>query len=302
MRAAFSAKKYDSYFNRGVALVQGVARSGDVSDPLLLASVVAGSPLPDFESVNDYAYPTLPSGQTLEAGGKMKAASQQYWRVARFGQIVRLGAETGIDRVIASATPTKAYERLRSLDRRVGNASEANLLGYQLRALARERQDFALRNREDMGWMRTFAWIANCVQLFALALLLAAFLLVIAGCYWLARRWRRVDAQSRLTPMFSWLGIIGAAGLLASSAGLYLSYRPCAEMLNLFVVSRSAGAYFSIDSFSVFFWLPGPVENGLFGGPWRVYFWDAVIFLCGATLLAILARPVIEPMRPKLVG
>ena len=302
MKAAFSAEKYDSYFNRRVALVQDVARRRKVNDPLLLATTVSSSPLPDLESIRDYARHLIQSGQALEAGGETGAASQRYWQGARFGQIMRLGAETDLDRIIAHQTQAKAYEHLRELDLRQGNQSEANLLSYRLQALALERQDLYARNRERMDWRRTYGWIASCVQVSAMALLAAGSLVVIACFYWLVRRWGQFDPAGRLKPLFSWLGILGAAGGLASSAGLYLSYRPYAELLNHFIVSSGVEAYFSLDAFLTFLYLPSAMERALFAGTWAAVFWYAVIFLCVAVLVAILARHAIKPLRPKLAG
>ncbi len=302
MGAAFSAKKYDSYFNQRLALAQDVARSGEVSDPLLLAWAVLSSPIPDLENINDYSLYLIESGQPLEAEGKLKAASQQYWQVARFGQIMRLGAESEIERWTALALQKKGYEPLRSLESRKGNTSEASLLGYQLQSLARESQDFATHDSERVNWLRTAVWIADYIQLSALGLLLSALVLVISGVYWLAQLGRRLDTTGRLKLLFIWLGVIGAAGMLLSSVELYFTYRPYAAMLNQFVKLKGAAAYFSANAFLAFAY-PGMVDrNALFSGLWKVYFWYGVISLCAIALVAILARHVIKPLRPKLAG
>src|SRR5208283_89797 len=85
------------------------------------------------EDTRLFASSLIHSGEDLEARGDRKAASEKYWAVARFGQLLDSPGHADFDRLDGAALQAKAYRQLQGLSRRVqgqGSEAEAALFGY----------------------------------------------------------------------------------------------------------------------------------------------------------------------------
>jgi hypothetical protein len=89
MAAAFAAPNFDDYLDRLRALDGKVVRRYGFNDPYAaLSAEDADLPTYSGSDAEQFAASVLQSGRKLEARGDRKTAAKEYWRVARFGQVL----------------------------------------------------------------------------------------------------------------------------------------------------------------------------------------------------------------------
>jgi hypothetical protein len=93
---------------------------------------------------------------------------------------------------------------------------------------------------------------------------------------------------SRLTLVVS---LIGAVGALLSSAVLYVSYRPYAEILQRFIRNGDETSLTELSSFLGATQLPLGAQGFLDVSEFVFYLWFGVVLLCILALLVAVLRP-----------
>ena len=124
MTAAFAAPKFDDYLDRLTQLDRRVAQRFDYNDPYDLESrLLLVETQYAFENAVRYAGALLDTGAALEAKGDRKRAREQYWRVARFGQLVDSQGRTEIEHRMGTALQGMAYRQFHVSYQREGDAA-----------------------------------------------------------------------------------------------------------------------------------------------------------------------------------
>ncbi len=131
MAAAFASPKFDDYLGRLKELDRRVAVRYRFSDPYeLLSGEETTLPTYAFADSYRFAESLLQSGKKLEAQGNRKRATEKYWAVARFGQVLDSQGHTDYEHRMGSSLQAGAYRHLENLSEKQGNADEAALFAY----------------------------------------------------------------------------------------------------------------------------------------------------------------------------
>ncbi|MGH9435907.1 MAG: hypothetical protein ACRD06_07895, partial [Terriglobia bacterium] len=290
MAAAFASPKFDDYLGRLKELDQRVVRRYGYDHPQeLLSGETVGLPTHAISDAHRFAGTLIQSGQAYESGGRRKRAAEEYWSVARFGQVLDSQAHLQYEHAAGASLQLMAYQRLQALSEKDGNADEAALFAYLGRKLApgatgadalRERvfaQEVSRRN-------------AAVLQVSGLMMLIFSGLLVFAAAALIARN-RRRQGLRRFSPGLTVLALTSAVGLLLSSATLYLTYRPYWYIFQGAILKGETSQTGDLRSFlAATHTLPGlrPYPGEMLRLP--VYFWTGVIFIGVIGLMLILVR------------
>jgi hypothetical protein len=225
MAVAFQSPQFDDYSGRCKELDRRVLLRYrfDVPDPTCRSMWGNGNAV-------QYAKSLLQAGDLLEARGNRKGAFEKYRAVARFGQVIGSAGGHGLNQEFK-----EAYARLAAFSEREGNHEQAQLYAYLVDQidLAEQNDRIARRKRYLVG--EVTSWNASLARTSGLTLLLSAGLLLV--CLFAVMVRSRTVRLSSLRPrrLTLALGTCGSVGLLLSSAILYASYRPYAEIFQRYI-------------------------------------------------------------------
>jgi hypothetical protein len=293
MAAAFASPKLDDYLDRLGELDRRVISRYRFDDPHeLLWGERAGLPTYAYSDSQRYAQSLLQSGHELEMRGDRKGALEKYWAVARFGQVMDVQARSRIGPWSGTALQAMAYERLKALSEKEGNASEAAHFGY-LAAKFDPNAAATLKLYEDrfFGWQVT-ARNAAVLQVASLLLLIFSGVMVVSamGLAVASRKGDRPETQ-RSKSVATGVLLAGALGFLLSTATIYLTYRP---YWYIFQHEILKGDRSHAGDLRDFLWATqgGPAARfyGLVTAKFPLYFWMGVILLGVIGLVLILLR------------
>jgi hypothetical protein len=283
MAAAFQSPKIDNYLGRLKELDRRVLLRYHVHDPFQILGNYRWYGLPSYGAwdVSRYAGLVFESGKILEAQGDRKGAFEKYWTVARFGQM--------IESVLERQSLQGVYKRLGALSEKEGNKVEAAFYASLANQadIAQREEDIALGERfrgSDVS-----DWNAFLVRLSGLTILFSGGLLTICTFSVIVRG--RSLRLSSLRP--SWLtlavGFGAAVGALVSSAMLYVSYRPYAEILQRFIRKGDEAGLSELSNFLAATQFPLGAQRFQVR-EFVFYFWFGVTLLCILALMLVLAR------------
>jgi hypothetical protein len=230
MAAAFQSANFDDYLDRVGELSRKVIPRYTFFDPYEVESrEQLDLPGAAFENSQRFAKSLLRSGEDLEARGDRKSARDKYWAVARFGQVVDSQGRTGFEHLTGTSLQAMAYKALQASSEKGGNRAEAALFGYlaaKFDPVSGEHPGFP---KESAFGLNTARRNAAVVQISGLMILVCCGLLVIAVAILIMGRSSSQGtrpAVERAKPVATLILSSSAAGLLFSSATLYLTYRP----------------------------------------------------------------------------
>ena len=302
MAAAFASATFDDYLDRLRELDRRVVTRYGFSDPAAMLDGGLGLPSYRYEDCDRFARSVIESGRKLEAAGDRKGAAEKYWSVARFGQLVDLHSHTGQELATGAQLQTMAYQQLQALARNDDRPAEAALFSYLVTKFDPRRTfrkwfmenyvfgtDTALRN-------------AAVLQISSLLMILFCGLMLASVSILIARRHSLRPLAQRWTATAAITAVTSAAGLLLSSATLYLTYRPYWYIFQRAVQNGDTSQARDLRAFlAATHALPGfRSDSGLiYNLP--VYFWAGVILLGVIGLIFILLRHLLDhPQAPKL--
>lgn len=280
MAAAFRSRHYDSYFGNMFDLDRDVMPRRGLDQPMAVMAALAIFGFPNLANLQAYEKILLGEGEKLEAAGDLKRASESYWAVVKFAQLMQLRSPTDLEQLVAVRMLAEASARLEPLAQREGATNESAALAIQAEQLSVARQ----RSREEGFWRDAYEWNAGIVGASSLAMLLAFGLALASGLYLGIRRLRSRTPPDRPLRVAQGLGVAGATGLLVSSLALFLSYRPYAEMYRHFLTGHGANNIRPMLSFFSFWGPSSGVMRFFDSGLLAVSFWYVVI---GAGLIGL---------------
>jgi hypothetical protein len=283
MAAAFQSPKIDNYLGRLKELDRRVLLRYHVNDPFQILDNYRGYGLPSYGAgdASRYAGSVFESGKILEARGDRKGAFEKYWTVARFGQM--------IEPVLARQNLQGVYKRLGALSEKEGNKVEAAFYASLANQadIAQQEEDIALGERFNGSDISN--WNAFLVRLSGLTILFSGGLLTICTFAVIVRgRSLRLSSllPSRLTLA---VGFGAAIGSLISSAILYISYRPYAEILQRFIRKGDEAGLSELSNFLAATQFPLGAQRFQVR-EFVFYFWFGVTLLCILALMFVLVR------------
>jgi hypothetical protein len=289
MAAAFQSPKLDDYLARLTELDRRVLLRYQVDDPFQTFRDERWNNRPSYAAQDSsiYANSLLESGRALKARGDRKGAFEEYLTVVRFGQLL---GPADWDFFLRGELQA-AYKRLGAIYEGEGNKVEAAFYTSLANQTDRAQHEklISLRNRaRGSGVSR---WHSFLVKASGLVILFSGGLLLTCGLAVMVRgKSFRLSAlrPSRLTLTF---GFCGAIGALLSSAVLYVSYRPYAEILQRFMRNGDETNLTELSSFLDTTQLPLGAKGFLDVWQFVFYFWFGVVLLCiFAFLVAVLLR------------
>lgn len=289
MAAAFASSMLDDYFDRLRELDRKVVVRYHFNDPYDVTVGEEGSwRVPTNTSFDSYRYgkSLLEAGQQLESKADLEGARKEYLAVARFSQVIATQREV---KWVSATSPKGAYQRLAVLYRREGKGNEAAFFDL-LEAMPRPviRQYNYVVQADDVTGDPTH-WNAVVVRVSGLALAFSTGLLVICLLNAIGKRREIMTSPSRTEHLFSALAPVGAACLSVSSATLYVSYRPYAEIFRRFIDTGDSSHLSDLCLFLEEAREPLGV-TGYFGMRTYVYhFWIAIVVpgIAGLLLVAL---------------
>lgn len=297
MASAFQSPKLDNYLDRLKVLDRRVMLRYRFDDLYQALENSNWYLLPSYSAWDSYRYAglVLESGETLEARGDLTGARDRYLAVARFSQMLT-SAGVHLRRWQGNVTQ-EAYKRLQAFSEKDGLQEQARF--YASLAAQTERADendmIAHQNRFHEGYVPR--WSANLVKASGVAMFLCAGILLTCLVYVIRKRQHLGPNSAGLSRITTAFGIGGAVGLLLSSATLYATYRPYAEIFQHYL---HTGDESQLPLLSSFLDHTGVLlgSEGFYGDV-RVYFWFAVSALCVLALLLAVITFVAKHLRPQ---
>jgi hypothetical protein len=292
MAAAFRSSRLDTYSNRLKELDRRVLLRYRIDDPFeaLLDNPWYGLPSYGAWDSSRYAELLIESGGSLEARGDRQGATEKYWAVARFHQM--LGPDGGF---FVSRESKEAYKRLGTLSERDGNKAQAKFYASLTDQLDREAEKERASLRSRFAGSRVSHWNAFLVRLAGLSMLFCGGLLLTCAVGILVRAGSVRLPSLRPSRLTLALALASAIGALLSSAVLFVSYWPYSELLRRFLRNGEDGGLAELSNFLGDARLPLGSQFSM--GSWYVgvsndvfYFWFAVTVLCALALLIAVFR------------
>jgi hypothetical protein len=296
MEAAFKSPKLDSYLDRQKQLEHRVISRYRLDDPFQAASDEYWYAFPSYgvSYSSRYSESLLEAGQALESRGDRKAAFEKYWAVARFGQMMSRDGELTF---FMGKDVKEAYNRLGALSQTEGNHAAAAFYASLADQFHKSAEKELASMRNGFKGSDVSHWNAFLVRLSGLSILFCAALLLLCLLGVVVRnRSLKLGSlhPSRLTLT---LGFGAAIGALLSSAILFVSYRPYADLLQRFLRTGDDTHLPELSAFLRDAQLPIGSQFYLGPGSWFVaswnivfYFWVAVTILCALALLIAVFR------------
>jgi hypothetical protein len=303
MATAFQSPKFDDYLDRVAQINRRVVTRYGFYDPYEVESRVwIDLPSHAFQNSERFAKSLLHTGADLETRGDRKGGRDEYWTVARFGQLLDSQGRTGLEHWMGTSLQAMAYRQLQASSQKEGNPSEAALFAYlaaKFDAVEGVHPGFPGESAFGLDTSRRNAAVVEVSGLMILVfsgLVVVATLILIAGSLRSAR-----PAAQRAKPVATLVVLTSAVGLLFSSITLYLTYRPYWYIVQSAILSGDRVQTSDLRCFlNEFPMLPGISPRGYItllnalvysGSPsFLFYVWTGVTLLAVSGLALILLR------------
>jgi hypothetical protein len=228
MTAAFQSPKFDDYLDRVAQLNRRVVPRYNFYDPYEVQSRdQIDLPVYTFDNSERFANSLLHSGVDFEAKGDRKRGRDQYWTVARFGQLMDSQGHTGFEHWAGTTLQSMAYQQLQASSEKGGNQADAALFGYLAAKFDPIKGEHSGFPGDSAFGLDTSRRNAAVVETSGLMILIFTGLVVVATSILVAgsRRDAR-PAPQRVRTVATMVVLTSGVGLLFSSVTLYLTYRP----------------------------------------------------------------------------
>lgn len=299
LAAAFQSGKLDDYLDRLKELDRRVVLRYRFGDPYQVLGGEERYGLPTYTAWDSsrYAKSLLESGEKLEARGDRKGALEKYWAVVRFGRVIE--SKGGF---MMSQRLQDAYKRLGVLSEKEGNNEQAELFRYLAGKIEQTRDQQRRSAREGFSEQNASVsgWNASVVRASGLLMLVSGGLVMICALTVMARSRSRRRSALPARPVAQALGLAAAVGLLVSSAALYVSYRPYAEIFQQLIHTGEGSQVRQLSDFLGRTQVPPGVHGFYQMRDFVFYFWASVTLLGVIGLLLMGMRLFLS--RPRASG
>jgi len=295
---AFEARKLDTYLDRLRDLDRRVLLRYSVDDPYqatILNSGMSWFGIPSYATWDSslYADSLLKSGETFEARGNPKAALEDYLAVARFGEM--LPSRGGF---IKGDELRDAYVRLAAISHGEGNKEQTDFYAALAASAGRNREEAWVSFRQRLAGGTASHWDAATVRAFGLFMLFFGSLALICLGTIVAKSQSSRLGSLRARRAASAFLIGSVVGMLLSSAMLYVSYRPYAEIFRNYVRYGDESRIQDLSDFLSYTQMPLGIRDFYQLQNFEFYFWCWFTALCVVGLLLMIVRRLTT--RPRI--
>jgi hypothetical protein len=112
MDQAIAAPRFDSYVIRHSELIRNVMNRQKIEKPSVAMLGIMETFLPSLSNFSTYMHVLLERGERAEYTGNWKAAEECYWRVAHFGERLRIQNQSDFEARFARSFQENAYGRM----------------------------------------------------------------------------------------------------------------------------------------------------------------------------------------------
>ena len=242
MESAFTKPRYDFYSGRRFELERHVMRQQGWDHPATMLVHAREWPIPDLFNISDYANLLVHKlGGDAEAAGRIDDALAQDWKVAHFGECLRLGGRSQTEQLAGDAVRSRGYKRLIPLLKKIGRQAEAGTLDYGLAQLRQERD--VLTGKVPLARSSNYNWSVFLLNVFAGLVVIFLALTLLCVLYVNVKRSYRVQKRGTLWEIMTVGENYMPLLFFVACLGLYVTYYPYAQ------------------NFSYYMTAQGPVEN-----------------------------------------
>ena len=299
MAAAFASPKFDTYGDRVKDLDRNVARRYGMNDADLAKSeynLIAGAS-PRMGNSIDYVTRLVNSGNGLAVRGDYAGAEKQYRLAAHFGEMVeatRSASPTPFRNSASAAMLLRGpYRQLGALYEKEGDDAQARHFADLLADGERVRRDDLARAQAYFESRPAESRNAKILGLAGIVMFLCLAIIPLCAIVTVARS--RSIALSKLRTGFFTRVLVRCSviGLLISTAALYLSYRPYADMFHAYLSGGDPTPLLTVGAFlnDLSYSQTPPPHQALYSlWTFPMYFWAGVIVLCFVALIFVTAK------------
>jgi len=291
---AFQSAKLDTYLDRLTALDRRVLVRYSLDDPYDAVRGENWGGLPSYAAgdASRYADWRLKSAEALEAQGDHQDAVETYSEVARFGSMLAFPGGFPLSHSLQDA-----YRRLAALCQQAGNMEQAGLYLALASNVDRQREEERASMRERWASGTVSQWNASVVKVSGLMIVFIG-VFALACVVGIVVRSRSLRIGSLRAGRVACTILAGSfTGIALSSAMLYVSYHPYAEILRRYVRDGDSSR---IDQLRVFlYYTQMPLGANYFNdvSNFTFHVWICVVALCALALLV--ATLIYLKLRPR---
>jgi hypothetical protein len=286
MAAVFASSRLDDYSEQVNAIDRAVVQRYKLEDPEV-ADEARWTWLPTYAVGNtaEYANTLIASGDDLEAHGDEQGARQKYLLVANFVPQMKLSPNRS--GFVARPLET-AYQRLASLSREQGDASQARMYVQLATQVEQNQAQWHATIQQHIEGDPETRWKARVVEFCGMLMPACAIALLasLAGALVRARSLRWSEFSARRFSLS--IGFLSAAGLLASSSALYLVYRPYSQIYNTYLLTGDSAHMSEFTDFLSR--AETPLDVPIIRPSFSVHFWSGILVLCAVALAFVTTR------------
>lgn len=295
MATAFRSEKFDDYLDRLEQLDRRVVVRYRFYEPEAMVAEGEIVPASALEHAQEFGSSRIGLGNSFEAKGNWNGAREEYWSVARFGQLIDSQARTDLERRTGAALQAMAYLPLQASYEKKGAKAEAGLFGYLTAKFESTGAGRAGGGDSTFGeetWRRnaTVLTVSGLfASLFSGVLAIAVSIVIAAG----VRGARRALLSPRpaATPTAIIVAFTSAVGLLLSCATLYLTYRPYWYIFQHAILNGDTSHTGDLRNFlAATLTLPTVASGRAVSLSVSVYFWTGLILIAFTGLILSLLR------------
>jgi hypothetical protein len=182
--------------------------------------------LPSYSSwdINRYASHLIDAGKEMSTSGQGKLATNKYWTVAQFGQVIRSQSQSKWERWIGTQVQAKAYEALQTSSAEEGDPALAPYFGSHAAESNQEVHDFFLVESSSTPRTSIYNWNSSLLAVFGILTLAFGIVTVTSLCI-----------KNRVNALIC--GSAAATGLLLSAVMVFVCYWPYAGAFSQFIQS-----------------------------------------------------------------
>jgi hypothetical protein len=300
MEKAFATSKYDSYYDRAIALQQYELKAHNLTEPQDVARGIAEYYSGGIFEAQKYSEYLLRQAKEAQQKGDAATASRLAWSVAQFADRARANMHNEVARGTVEGMLYSASVILIPLETAAGHTETAKLLtiekeGYEKKLAARVpyRTPYIYRPLNTTGIALQFAGL-GMVLFGGLILLSIAFLLV-----------ARFAQALREGAFYRWAcncGRFGPAGFAAATVLMAALYAPYLDHLQDFLAgARDTGTLQSLAEMASFISAtPALIFNPMNVSTHLFYFWTALLVVSIIAGVLFLTRKVVRPNEPNV--
>jgi hypothetical protein len=309
--AAFASSKIDTYGQRVKDLDRKVASANNISDPyqaqreyFLTFGMFFGVGAPA-----DYVRVLVKSGDELAARGDDAGAEKQYRLAAHFGEMLDAAQRPGADSFRTPATAAflleEPYHRLAALYEKEGDRTQSEYFRDQLGAAIQQRQASIDVLRAASRGTAAERWNADILGIAGITLFLCAALIPICAIITVIKSRSVRPSRLQISPRMAAFGWSAFTGLFVSTAALYFSYRPYAQIVRAYFRDGDSARLLTLGAFLDHLnYNQTPPQHQVLYSLWTfpMYFWAGVIVLCAAALLFTAAKFIADHRNPTMMA